>query len=195
MTERGAQMTDLEKIEYAKGFVDKLAQGVNPMTDEPVPEGELLNNVRISRCMFFVSDILRQVIDNGGVTKAPKKKASKPFLLTPEQFDLYRPSPYPVSLSVVAKEISMLADDPDMQKITYYDIMDWLVSKGLITESIGPDGKPLRLPSPDGEKAGIRVERRQTPYGDKQVVVYDKDAQQFIMDNIFAVVAKKYGAE
>ncbi len=185
-------MTELEKIEYAKGFIDKLAQGINPMTDEPVPEGELLNNVRISRCMFFVSDILRQVIENGGVTKTPKKKASKPFLLTPEQIDLYHPSPYPVSLSVVAKEITLLSDDPDMQKLSYYDIMDWLVSKGLINESIGKDGKPLRLPSQAGEEAGIRVERRQTPYGDKEYVVYDRNAQQLIMDNIFAVIEMKY---
>lgn len=188
-------MTELEKIEYTKGFIDKLAQGIDPLTDCPVPEGELLNNVRISRCMYYVSEILRQVIENGGVTRAPKKKASKPFLLTPEQFDLFRPSPRPVSLSVLAKEISMLADDPEMQKITYYDLMDWLVSKGLIDESVGKDGKPLRLPSQAGEAAGIRVERRQTPYGEREFVVYDANAQRLIMDNIFAVVAMKYGAE
>ena len=45
-------MTELEKIEYTKGFVDKLAEGINPIDGTPIAEGDLLNNVRISRCMY-----------------------------------------------------------------------------------------------------------------------------------------------
>ena len=52
-------MTELEKIEYTKGFVDKLAEGINPIDGTPIAEDDLLNNVRISRCMYYVSDILR----------------------------------------------------------------------------------------------------------------------------------------
>ena len=59
-------MTELEKLEYAKTFIDKLASGINPIDNSPIPEGEVANNVRISRCFFYVSDILRQVIENGG---------------------------------------------------------------------------------------------------------------------------------
>ncbi|MBQ6019519.1 MAG: hypothetical protein IJL26_04985 [Clostridia bacterium] len=188
-------MTEIEKIEYAKGFIDKLAQGVNPLDDEPVPEGELLNNVRISRCMFFVSDILRQVIENGGTEKSRKKRTSKPFSLSPEQAARFRFSQKPVSLSEIARGVSALPCDEDMQKLSYYDIIDWLVCQGLIDESVGADGKPLRRPSADGEAAGIRVERRQTPYGDRDYVVYDASAQKLILDNIDAVAAMKYGED
>ena len=58
-------MTELEKIAYAKSFIDKLANGINPVDDTPIPEGDIANNVRLSRCFFYVSDILRQVIENG----------------------------------------------------------------------------------------------------------------------------------
>ena len=47
-------MTEREKLLYTKGFIDKLADGVNPLTDERIPEVDLLNNIRISRCMFYV---------------------------------------------------------------------------------------------------------------------------------------------
>ena len=50
-------MTELEKIEYAKSFIDKLANGINPLDDTPVPDGDIANNVRLSRCFFFVSEI------------------------------------------------------------------------------------------------------------------------------------------
>ena len=156
--------------------------------------------------LFLLSDLgadpfnvliqgLRQVIENGGVTKPAKKKAAKRFSLTPEQLGAFRPSQNAVSLSVIAREITALAGDDDMQKLSYYDIMDWLVSRGFINESFGQDGKPLRLPSEEGAKIGIRLERRQTPYGDRDYVVYDASAQKLIADNIFAVIEMKYAGE
>ena len=71
-------MTELEKIAYAKSFMDKLANGINPLDDTPIPDADIVNNVRLSRCFFYVSDILRQVYENGGVTK-PKRAPKKPF--------------------------------------------------------------------------------------------------------------------
>lgn len=62
-------MTELEKIEYAKTYIEKLANGVNPLTGQAAPDSDLINNVRISRCLFYVSDILRQVVENGGISK------------------------------------------------------------------------------------------------------------------------------
>ena len=69
-------MTELEKIAYAKSFIDKLANGINPLDDTPIPDDDIANNVRLSRCFFYVSDILRQVYENGGVTK-PKRHQSR----------------------------------------------------------------------------------------------------------------------
>ena len=39
-------MTELEKIEYAKSFIDKLANGVNPIDDSLIPDDDVVNNVR-----------------------------------------------------------------------------------------------------------------------------------------------------
>ena len=45
-------MTELEKIAYAKMFIDKLANGINPLDDSKIPDGDIVNNVRLSRCFF-----------------------------------------------------------------------------------------------------------------------------------------------
>ena len=55
-------MTELEKIERAKLYMDKLANGINPIDDTMAPDEDIINNVRLSRCFFYVSDILRQEI-------------------------------------------------------------------------------------------------------------------------------------
>ena len=46
-------MTEIEKITYAKTYIEKLANGINPLTDQPVPDSDSINNVRISRCFFM----------------------------------------------------------------------------------------------------------------------------------------------
>ena len=55
-------MDDLELMKRAKIFIDKLANGIDPLTDKPVPETDMVNNVRVARCLFYVSDVLRKVI-------------------------------------------------------------------------------------------------------------------------------------
>ena len=39
-------MTELEKIQYAKTFIDKMANGINPLTNSAVPDADLINEVR-----------------------------------------------------------------------------------------------------------------------------------------------------
>ena len=69
-------MTEVEKIAYTRMYIEKLANGINPLTDQAVPDTDLINNVRISRCLFYVSDLLRQLEDQGGIPiKKTKKKA------------------------------------------------------------------------------------------------------------------------
>ena len=79
-------MTELEIMQHAKDYLDKLAKGIDPLTGREVPEGEIINNVRISRCLFYVSDVLRQVIENGGIqVKAVKESEKTPFALSYEE--------------------------------------------------------------------------------------------------------------
>ena len=65
-------MTDHEILCRAKTYIDKLANGIDPLTDEPVRENDIVNNVRISRCLFYVSGVLDKVI-SGDV---PAKKTA-----------------------------------------------------------------------------------------------------------------------
>ena len=48
-------MTELETMQRAKMYLDKLARGIDPITDREMPEDAVLNNVRICRCLHYVS--------------------------------------------------------------------------------------------------------------------------------------------
>ena len=59
-------MNELETMQRAKMYIDNLANGVDPLTGEVISDDSVINNVRISRCLFYVSGVLEKVIANGG---------------------------------------------------------------------------------------------------------------------------------
>ena len=78
-------MTELEKIAYAKSFIDKLAAGVDPTDNSSVPKGDVAAKSRVVGCFSFVSDVLGRLVDH-------------PDAVT----DLYRVSEWRVTPEVLA---------------------------------------------------------------------------------------------
>ena len=56
-------MTERDKILYAKSYIDALANGVNPISGELIPDSETISQVKIVRCLFYVSSVLQKVCD------------------------------------------------------------------------------------------------------------------------------------
>ncbi len=186
-------MTEIEKIEYAKLFIDKLANGINPLDDNPIPDGDIVNNVRLSRCFFYVSDILRQVIENGGVNAQRVKKVKKQaFTLTPEQRLNISISETPLTVSEIADYLNTLIDIDAMTKITATMITNWLVEAGLLEVYERNDGKKSKKATSAGSQMGIITEERSGQYGTYSVLLYPPAMQQFIYDNIDSVISFKY---
>ena len=73
-------MTELDILIHAKDYIDKLAQGIDPISGQEVPEDSVINQARLVRCFFYVSGVLQKVIDNGGtVVQPPKKKSGRAY--------------------------------------------------------------------------------------------------------------------
>ena len=46
-------MTELETMQRAKMYLDKLAQGIDPISGQEIPNDSVLNNVRLARWLFL----------------------------------------------------------------------------------------------------------------------------------------------
>ena len=68
-----------EKLEKAIIYVDRIANGCNPVNNSPLTNDSVLNNPNVIRCMYFIKDILKEVYDNGGVISKKNKKYNKKF--------------------------------------------------------------------------------------------------------------------
>jgi hypothetical protein len=173
-------MTELELTGKAKEMIDKMANGINPITGEYLAETDCVNNVRISRCFFFISDILRQVLERGGL--APKKKI--PFFISEDQLQNFRYSDEPLFLSEIARRINELTGNPDMKKITYVDISAYLMDEGYLTYATQSDGKTVKLPTIKGEESGMHREERMINGYQRLLTRYDRSAQNLILSSL-----------
>ena len=175
--------TELEILVHAKSYLDKLANGINPLTDEMLPETDIVNQIRISRCLFFVSDVLRQVIEKGGLRKTPKG-AGIPFGLSAEQINRFQLFEQPIFISAITERINSLIENENMRKLSYRSITTFLEREGYLVQFSDSQGKTKREPTDRGIGLGISTEERTGLRGDYKVVLYDKNAQQFILDHM-----------
>ncbi len=182
-------MTELEMMQRAKMYIDKMANGIDPQTDRPVPDSDCINQVRISRCLFYVSDVLRRVIENGGNITRQKTGKKLPFVLSDEQARTFPFSHTPINVSEITNRINNLIDQTVTAKLKTKSITGFLLQCGLLSQTEDENGRSIKVPTPQGESIGLFSEERFGQGGPYRVVLYKPDAQQFILDNIDAIIA------
>lgn len=181
-------MTELDKIKLAKSYIDKLADGINPLTEQRTEDTDVINNVRISRCLFYVSDILRQVIENGGTVRNKAERNKKRFYITNEQRAMLSVSDKNCYVRDIAEEINRVTMQNETRRIQSVWITSWLVETGML-EVV--DGK--KQATAQGNELGIISEIRYSMnIGNYTATLYSPSAQAFIFDNIDAIVGMHY---
>lgn len=179
-------MTELEKMMRAKTYIDKLANGIDPLTDCEVPDDKVLNNVRISRCLFYVSDILSKVIENGGEVGKKQIVKQSPFFITNEQLEKVEVSEQGVGVQVISKRINDVIGD-NVKKCSAVHISSWLLNEGYLSEITRAD-KRVKIATDKGMSLGIKTVDSVSLTGiSYKKNVYNSDAQRFVISNIMNI--------
>ena len=179
-------MTELERVAYAKEFVHKLASGFSPFDGKPIEAESLFNNVRISRCLFFVSDVLRQYLE---VRKAPGARTARltrkqPFEVSQGDIESFVYSTAPVSTARLAKWINRLIDRKRVTKISYTQINLWLANRGYIVFHPEEKGRGYYTPTEKGEELGCIFDTVPTEHGyTVRRILLDRGAQMLVVNN------------
>ena len=183
-------MTELEIMKRAQMYIESLAKGIDPLSGQPVKDDDIINNVRISRCLFYVSDILKKNIENGGTAvKHTNVSGQKEyFSLTAEQIDALTPNEQRLSAARITSYINTFIDTDRMQKLTATSLVAWLMEAGFLCEMTDEHGKKRKVPTENGLMTGMEESVFRTETGiNQKYVTYDENAQQFIFDNISSI--------
>ena len=182
-------MTDLEIMQRAKMYMDKLAQGIDPISGEEVAEDSVLNQVRLARCFFYVSGVLQQVIDNGGQVGSKPKVKKNGFVLTPELLARLSPADRELRITEFVDMLALATGDENMKRPTTTAFTNWLLEKGFLEKRTNGEGKQQRVPTSAGQQLGISTQTRQGQYGEYMAVYYSPEAQAFLIDHLEEILA------
>ena len=194
-------MTESDIIKHAKGYLDKLAEGVDPLTGAVVSDTDVVNQERISKCLTYVSGVLEQVIMRGGLEALPplnppfKKPRLPAFTITKEALEQVPISQTPVTITEMGRMINAQIDPERVEKLKTSSMLEFLEKHGFLEMRQLPNGKSTRQPTQIGLQLGIGLEERQREEGPYAATVYDARAQRFLlkhMDEIVELNTAKY---
>lgn len=166
-----------ELLSHAQEYIEKMANGINPINNEKVKNDDSLNNIRISRCLFYVNSILKDVLKK----ETKNHKPTKLFYLTKEQLNHYEYIEE-APITKIVRQINELTTDEDREKLKVTQMMSWLISIGLL-EVVTVEGKNKKIPTETGKKLGIYLKHQVTLEKEYDQLYYSKAAQMFIINS------------
>ena len=115
---------------------------------------------------------------------APEKKERPLFYLTQAEAERYEYSDKLISVSEITVRINQLIIGEERKKLRATDITEWLLSQGMLkVEEV--NGRNCKLPTFEGTKMGLSLERRESKSGERYfVTLYNREAQQYILDRL-----------
>ena len=179
---KSLHMNDRNKSIIAKDWILKLANGINPLDGSAIPDGDIVNNVHISRCLFYVSELLGtyQIMSN------KKSKAyENEFYIKLEDIEKVTIVER-TGIASFVREINKLIPD-NTRPISYGKILNWLMANGYLEEVEVDSFGRRKNPTASGSAVGISAGLREGTNGQYWAVEYNSNAQRFILSNINAI--------
>lgn len=179
-------MEDISKFQIAKDWIEKLANGINPITSEPVKEDDIVNDVHISRCLFFVREMLDKI--DTRETGGTRRKRSFWMSASDAEKIVITDACGIIQFTKTINE----SVPANMRQLTTVTVIKWLRNNGYLYEALIENNRKTNLPTEKGIKLGISVLIQQTPEGyERKRVIYDISAQKYMLQNIEAIALTK----
>lgn len=167
-----------EQLKETLFILEKLKVGIDPISGLRIDERSIINNVRISRALYFATEVLNNY------TKLPKQK-KETFYINREELELLILDEKKRTISEIAAFINdkILKEFDERKLLNQKRIAEWLLNENFL-EEVKENGKNSKRPTEDGENIGIETEIRNGMYGSYKVNIYNIEAQQFVLDHI-----------
>lgn len=178
---------DLTKLDTAIMYVQRIAEGYNPVTNAEAENDSVLNNPNVIRCMYFVKEVLQEVKRNDGIitnTKTRAKKIAFPYEILQEF--CYQEDK---SIAYLLRQIHQPVEGQNIKKISPQTVTGWLKRAGYLKEEYCAEVKKIStVPTEKGKELGIYTEVRTFSTNTYLAVIYNQNAQEFIVNNLEAIV-------
>lgn len=191
-------------IQHAKGYLDLLSKGIDPISQKEVDPASIVAEPRLQKCFAFVSDLLEELLANDGHValsydgadappnaSAPQYELVRkkdPFRLSQEQRGRVMIAKGPVTPITFVNHINRVIDSEAMEKLSIKSINTWLLKNEYISQTKQPAVITKTVMKPMLKAVDIGIEEAETTdpkTGEiKSRIVLTQKAQQFLLDNL-----------
>jgi len=180
---------DKKTLETAIIYAQRLAEGKSPFNNQPMESDTILNNPNIIRCMYFIKDVLEEVYANGGVVKAVSKKSANAIDMFPKELLLKYEYKEDKTINNILIQLYEPVKNEDIRKVTGRLINEKLIACGYITEIYSEEFKEnIKVPTEKGLSIGMRPERMDYYAHSHMAIMYNKQAQEFLIKNFEKII-------
>ena len=174
---------DLDKLDIAIKYVERIADGRNPVNNIPLDEESALANQNVLRCMNFIKNVLEEVKENDGyIEKCEKKNKNNNYPF--ERFKLFKYES-DKTINNFLKQLNEPIQDEQYKKVSHKPITTWLKQEGYLKdEKLGEFEISATIVTEKGKEIGLRNEKRTFDGRDYVAVVYNQQAQEFIVEKL-----------
>ncbi|MBR7160265.1 MAG: hypothetical protein IKD20_04425 [Clostridia bacterium] len=173
-------------LDQTKIDVQKLASGVNPLTDESFDNEKVIeNNPDLREALEYVSESIVQLEKDNPWLKKNKRRR---FWIEQDKLSLYEYSDEPVSLTTILNGLVQLVDKTKVKRFPYSAVARWLVGEGMLDMFERGYGNASFYPTKKGEELGIIAKRRADG---KTTLYYTRRAQEYIVNNVPAIIQSR----
>ena len=174
---------DQTKLDVAIKYVERIADGCNPVNNTPLENDDVLNNPNIIRCMYFIKDVLEEVRNNGGMVGG--KNGKEPTLPFPTEILEHFTYIEDKSITHVLNQIYEPIADMNVKKVSVVKVTAALKEDGYLLDEPNPEtGKTRKVPSAKGKELGIYLVEREYNGRMYESVTYNKNAQEYVVELI-----------
>ena len=115
------------------------------------------------------------------------RKKKQPFSMTSQMLSDYVPAETPLSLNEFVKILNNLKED-NMKKLKYRTVINFLINEKLLETYINSKGVERKRPTELGLSVGIFTEERNGSNGTYTVILYNQEAQKFLIDSMEVIL-------
>ena len=209
-------MNKRQVIQHAKNYLDLLAAGTDPISNEKIEGDSVVSRPQMQKCFQFVSAILQEVLQNnglvlldleeavqqppasvpvsvnGGSYELVRKKAG--FSLIPERKSEVWISRLPITPTEFLKNVNRTVNPAVMEKLSMKTVNTWLRKNAYIAEGKAQTityrtvWKPTRF----AEEIGIsEIDVSDPKTGEiKHQLMFSAQAQEYLLNHMEEIAAE-----
>lgn len=177
---------DLERLIKAREVLTKIADGVNPMSGEPINEKDFIHDPRMIRHFFYIAEVMNDVIR---YRAANHMKKLTDFIIAEDEKKRVMLPESKIGVTEFAKRINFVLDPYKSKKLTGADLNRQLKKMGILSEVDGEDGKPRTITNDKSGEYGIETEKRSYNGREYDMIVFNDQGKRFLLDNLEKIMA------